>query len=93
MPGIAGKAFQKWKDHRPSFDEMHAEDHKRRPRCHLVPAIQSTSFQGKPKNTMLSNLHSYRVLLLNNVVSPVANSENIKYLKVRVKGFEEDDGI
>ena len=29
---LAGRAFKKWKDHRPSFDEMHAEDLKRRPR-------------------------------------------------------------
>ena len=26
------KAFKKWKDHRPSFDEMHSEDQKARPR-------------------------------------------------------------
>ena len=29
---LAGRAFKKWKDHRPSFHEMHAEDLKRRPR-------------------------------------------------------------
>ena len=29
---LAKKAFKKWKDHRPTFDEMHSEDQKRRPR-------------------------------------------------------------
>ena len=26
------KAFHKWQDHRPSFQDMHSEDRKRRPR-------------------------------------------------------------
>ena len=29
---LAGKAFRRWKNHVPSFDEMHSEDLKRRPR-------------------------------------------------------------
>ena len=33
---MAGRAFKKWKDHRPSFDEMHAEDLKRRPRSVFI---------------------------------------------------------
>ena len=33
---LAGRAFKKWKDHRPSFDEMHAEDLKRRPRSVFI---------------------------------------------------------
>ena len=31
---IMRKAFRKWQDHRPSFAEMHSEDHKRRPRSY-----------------------------------------------------------
>ena len=29
------KAFHKWQDHRPSFQDMHSEDRKRRPRYQL----------------------------------------------------------
>ena len=39
---LAGRAFKKWKDHRPSFDEMHAEDLKRRPRSVFITIMVIT---------------------------------------------------
>ena len=37
---LAARAFKRWKDHRPSFDDMHSEDQQARP---SVTAYQTTS--------------------------------------------------
>ena len=53
---VIKKAFGKWKDHRPSFDEMHAEDRGRRPSVNVYQSVDSDHPDIESIQAMVANL-------------------------------------